>query len=83
MSTPYVLISRWAYPFRTEAKCFPIADSLPKSRPVSRGVPASEATRVSVGGCDVPRDILEMAQSTISTPASAALKYAMEAMPLV
>ena len=42
-----------------------------------------DATRVSVGGCEVPRDMLEMAQSTKSTPASAALKYAMDAMPLV
>ena len=42
--------------------------------PVARSVPASAATMDSVGGCDVPIDIDEMAQSRMSAPASTALR---------
>ncbi len=46
-----------------------------RSRPVSYSVPRSMATTASVGGCDVLSDMLEMAVSTISAPASMALVY--------
>jgi hypothetical protein len=46
--------------------------SLRRSIPVFRGVPAREATTLSVGGWDVPIANGDMAVSRISTPASMA-----------
>ena len=54
-----------------------------RSRPVSRGVPLSVATRDSVAGWDVPLASGESAVSTMSTPAIAAIRLTMSPVPLV
>ena len=51
--------------------------------PVSYSVPARVATSDSVGGCEVPIAIGEIAVSTISTPASIAFRRVIEASPEV
>ena len=50
---------------------------------MSRSVPASEATTDSVGGCEVPSANGDMAVSRMSTPASIAAWYDMDAIPEV
>ena len=53
------------------------------SMPVSYSVPCSVATSDSVQGCAVPFAIDESAQSTISAPASIALRYVISPVPLL
>ncbi len=65
--------SKLAYFLRTSVILRARSARASRSRPVSRGVPFRAATRVSVGGWEVDMDMAEMAQSTTSTPASAAL----------
>ena len=54
-----------------------------RSRPVSREVPFSVATRDSVAGWEVPLARGERAVSTMSTPAMAAMRYTMSPVPVV
>jgi len=68
---------------RTSRKWEAMSVSSRRSRPVSRSVPWNVATIDSVGGCDVPPAMEEIAVSTTSTPASAAFSRVPKANPAV
>ena len=71
-STAVKALSYARYFLRTSRKYSEISSSSLMSMPVARSVFASAATIDSVGGCDVPMDMDEMAQSRMSAPASTA-----------
>ena len=67
----------------TFLKCAAISLSFSRSMPVSRLVPLSVATSDSVAGWEVPFASGDSAQSTMSTPAWAAIRFVMSPVPVV
>jgi len=77
-------VSNWARcSVRTVRKYPAMSFSSSRSSPLSRSVPCRMATIDSVGACDVPPAMEEMAVSTMSAPASADLSSVAMAKPLV